>query len=39
MTSEFKPGWLLKQLKAASKTVATWSKTKQEAMRLNKCQD
>lgn len=34
----FREGWLLRQLEAASKTVASWPKAKQESMSLNRKQ-
>lgn len=31
----FATGWLLRQLEASSREVATWSKSKREAMEIN----
>jgi len=36
MVVNFKAGWLVRQLEAASKIVNSWPKTKQEVMRLNR---
>lgn len=33
---QWKEGWLIKQLEKASETVQSWSKEKQETLRLNR---
>jgi len=35
-TVELKEGWLERQLRKASETVSKWSKTKREALRVNR---